>query len=225
MIETGTRKAGQEAANLALTVSEQLDSLMDTVQRLLRAPLPPELESALLVIENRGLALRATVRNALIQARRFAPRSTIIDAGRVLARAVEQAEPRARESGVHVLVGTTHDLPRIVGDPVTLEYAFLLVLLCAVGATKGHDNGLQILAEDVTDAGVSSVRVTITDDRPGPPLGELPDLGTPGGGFGLDVARDVIVDHGGRFEFGPSASGGFVVAMTLPASAGDGDPA
>jgi len=221
--EVALNSLGQETADLALTVNETLGSVLERAQFLLRTNLPPIVERELRRIEETSLECRASLRDAVSHGRREAPRSVVVDPEGLLLRAVEWVEPRARSAGVRITVGMDTDLPRVVGDPVALEHVVLLALLGALQEITGHCTEIHLMADEVWEFDVPQLRVTISDDRPGAPLGEMPHLGFPGNGLGLDVVRDVIVDHGGRFEMSSGKSGGLTVTLTLPGVTGTFD--
>jgi two-component system sensor kinase FixL len=139
----------------------------------------------------------------------------------VLSRALAFAEPVARVVGAHRVVALPASLPRVVGDPVAVEQALLLVLLASFRSAPGCPLEVTVTASCVDEEGRPVLRIVVSDDRPAPPLGIMPNLRRPGAGQGLDVSRDVILDHGGRMEVSAGHSGGYRVSITLPAAIGD----
>jgi signal transduction histidine kinase len=139
----------------------------------------------------------------------------------VLSRAIAFAESVARVVGARRVVAVPASLPRVVGDPVAMEQAILLVLLAAYRSAPGCPLEVTVTASVAVDEGQPVFRIIVADDRPAPPIGVMPNLRRPGESHGLDVSRDVVQDHGGRMEVSAGPSGGYRVTITLPVATGD----
>jgi len=117
-------------------------------------------------------------------------------------------------------------LPRIWGDRVQLQQVILNLILNAVEAMGGIDEGareLQISTE--TDAAGGAL-VTVRDTGPGldptsvDRLFEAFYTTKPGGmGMGLSICRSIIEAHGGRLWACANEPWGAVFQFTLPSHA------
>ena len=217
MSNSTTRTIDHSAADLALNLHDSLSALLARTRQLLRKEAAPEDARDLRQIERQALTCRAALRSAVAEENQAAPKSMVLRADEILTRALEWAEPRARAAGVRIGMALHPDLPRILGDPVTLEHAFLLVLVDALRDEEMGCAGMYITAETTSQAGRPAVRIVISDERLTPDFIPIPDLWTPGQSRGLAVARDVVVDHGGTFDIQGEPGGGLSVEIILPA--------
>lgn len=217
MPESTTHSLSLSAADLVLSLNESLSKLLARIQELQREVLPAGVARDLGRIEVQALGCREALRNAVAEERETAPRSMVLRAEEILIRALERAETHARTVGVRVSLALSPDLPRVLGDPVALEHAFLLVVADALHCVETGGAAIHVAVDATRREGCPVVRIVISDERPTPPFAPLPDLWAEGKAGGLAVSRDVIVDHGGSFSLHAQAGGGVVVEINLPA--------
>ena len=93
------------------------------------------------------------------------------DTGHAIARALAFAEPVARVVGARRIVTLPENLPRVVGDPVAVEQAFLLVLLASFRSAPGCPLEVTVTASSTHEEGGAVLRIVVADDRPAPPQG------------------------------------------------------
>jgi len=144
----------------------------------------------------------------------------------------------AQRSRVLVRTRLNRNLPPILGDRVQLQQVVLNLLVNAMEAMSGMEEGrrqLLVSTNKITDkkdpasatgssADKSSyVSVEVRDSGPGLLSGSLAQLFTAfyttkphGLGMGLAVSRSIIEAHGGRLEAFPNDGGGATFQFTLP---------
>ena len=191
---------GSTARQADAALEDSLLAIVSGLQRMIDSPSTPELSRELRRLESAGIASLHALQAFGLEGRGPLPLARPIDSSMVISRALAFAEPVARQVGARRVTAVPAVLPRVVGDPVALEQALLIVLLASYRSAAGCPLEVTVTAATTVDAGIPVLRILVADDRPAPPLGAIPDLRRPGEGFGLDVARDVVLDHGGRLD-------------------------
>lgn len=144
-------------------------------------------------------------REALTEARGLVASLAPVDPGAGLAEALRRlATSFERETGVRVTATT---------DAADLDRELEVVLLrCAQeGLANVRKHAHASAAEVRVGADAGAVTLEVQDDGVGPG-----DAAAGDGGFGLAGMRDRVALVGGRVEFGPGASGGTVLRVTVP---------
>lgn len=136
-----------------------------------------------------------------------------------------------RRQGIQVDLALDPDLPRVRGDQAGLSEAFSALLKNAVEAMPGGGvlkvgAGRHSLRREGSE--VSAILVEIADTGPGISAQDLPRLFEPGFttkveagtvrglGFGLAIAQQIIMAHGGEIEVQSQIGQGTTVKVTLP---------
>ncbi len=121
------------------------------------------------------------------------------------------------QAGLENLVfkGDRHDLEELLGNLID-------------NACKWAGSRIEVTGESLVSAdGGQLIGLTIEDDGPGIPAGEMRavlarghrlDEQTPGSGIGLNVACDIAELYGGTLDLDTSPSGGLRVRLVLPAA-------
>lgn len=149
-----------------------------------------------------------------------------VDLGRVVAAAVEQQRTQAVQAQVGLALNIAPRLPKIAGDPKTLERAVAAVLDNAIKfSPDGGDVYVDVSAE------ASSVCVTVRDHGVGIPPEAMPKifnrffhLDEVGGhlfrgvGLGLSIAKQVIEQHGGTVSAASEPGAGTTITIRLPSN-------
>jgi CheY-like chemotaxis protein/two-component sensor histidine kinase len=138
--------------------------------------------------------------------------------------------------GIAITLQLAGEAPRVLADPAQLEQVVLNLLVNARQALEVRLEGRApddpwhpslTISTRVTDGRVT---LTVTDNGPGIPAGDLPHIWDPfwttreegeGSGLGLSVVHSIVVAHGGTIE-ATSAEGSatsFMVALPLAAPA------
>jgi signal transduction histidine kinase len=158
------------------------------------------------------------------------------DVSAELRRIVAEFQPLADARGA-ILVAAIDTVPRVALQPDALRHIVLNLLDNAVKyGPRGQAVNVRLKRGDAGMRGCGDadcVRIEITDEGPGIPVGERARVWRPyqrggagqqtaGSGIGLSVVHDVVAQHGGRawVEDAPSGRGARFV-VTLPAL-GDG---
>jgi len=135
---------------------------------------------------------------------------------------------RLRALGIRLDAALANDLPEVYVQASQLQQVFYNLITNAVHAMEDvKGNGvLTVKTELVSDAGASSVRVTVSDTGPGIPE-ELWDRvfmrffttkpEGKGTGLGLPICKRIVQEHGGRLELMPTGGRGASFRFTLPA--------
>jgi PAS domain S-box-containing protein len=128
------------------------------------------------------------------------------------------------KSGVSVQTQLAEGLPLIQGDRVQLQQVILNLIINAVEAMSGADEGSRELLISTGNAGSDGLVVAVRDSGPGLTPASLEHLfeafytTKPDGlGMGLSICRSIIEAHGGRLWATANVPQGAVFRFTLPA--------
>jgi signal transduction histidine kinase len=157
------------------------------------------------------------------------------DVSAELRRIVAEFKPLADARGAK-LVAQIDEVPRVALQPDALRHIALNLLDNAVKYGPRGQTVQVCCAAGVRGSGATSeVRLEVTDEGPGIPLGDRERVWRPyqrgtqeqtaGSGIGLSVVHDVVTQHGGRawVEDAPSGRGARIV-VTLPALPDEAPP-
>ena len=143
-----------------------------------------------------------------------------VDVGRL----VKESVAAAVLSGASVTPVISSDLPRIDADPLRLRQA--LDNLVANAVTHSTTRGQVVVSARV---GEGEILLSVSDKGGGIPIEEQErifepgvrlDVGPPGSGIGLAVARAITEAHGGKLtvESAPGEGATFTLVLPLPKS-------
>jgi len=219
---------GQLTASVAHEVSQPIAAAVTNAQAALRwlGAQPPDLEEVRQalgrIIKNGGRAgdvigrIRALIKKAPPRRDRFDLNEAILDV-------IALTRSEVLKHGVSLKTQLPTGLPAVDGDRIQLQQVILNLILNAVEAMGGIDEGareLQISTE--TDA-AGGVLVAVRDTGPGldptsvDRLFEAFYTTKPGGmGMGLSICRSIIEAHGGRLWACANEPWGAVFQFTLP---------
>jgi PAS domain S-box-containing protein len=162
------------------------------------------------------------VRNLLVFAgsRRLVRKRVSVNA--VLTRVFGLRAPALRAASIELLHERNEALPRVQGDPLMLQQAFLNIVLNAEQAI-GMNGRLETKKAVLADP--PRIQVVIRDTGPGLPTDVLPRIFEPfyttkevgkGTGLGLAIAYGIIQEHGGQISASNHPDGGAVFTVQLP---------
>ncbi|HYF01424.1 MAG TPA: hybrid sensor histidine kinase/response regulator [Planctomycetota bacterium] len=173
------------------------------------------LERLLGLIENLLALAKGRFRPGVVKMARFALRPLVEEC-------VDSLRARARKKSLHVSVRWPRPAPMIRGDERQIHSVLTNVL---TNAEKFTPEGARILVQ-VSPPRQGRVRVTVTDNGPGPELSRrgiemfrsTDDPRTAGLGIGLTLARQILEAHGGSIRLERGRRGGARVSFDLPAA-------
>jgi PAS domain S-box-containing protein len=136
---------------------------------------------------------------------------------------IELTRSEAMKNGVLVQTELVEDLPPVQGDRVELQQVILNLILNAIEAMSGTNEGPRKLLITTERAEPGDVLVAVRDSGPGLAPGALENLfkafhtTKPSGlGLGLSISRSIVEAHDGRLWASPNAPRGAVFQFTLP---------
>ena len=223
---------GQFVAGIAHELNNPLQGVLGHIE-LLRATgaFPKEIRRDMQRIYREADRAAKIVRNLLVFAgsRRLVRRRTSVNA--TLSRVLALRAPAFRASNIEVTRRHDEKLPRIKGDPLLLQQAFLNIVLNAeqaIGAGGGRIETRTALREDGSH-GRGTVQVEIRDTGPGirpevlsrvfEPFYTTKEVGK-GTGLGLAITYGIIQEHGGHIVVSNHPEGGAVFTVQLPLEPG-----
>jgi PAS domain S-box-containing protein len=115
----------------------------------------------------------------------------------------------------------------ISGDEGLLRQAILNLVRNAAEAAGDRPSGVQVTVRGAVEqsGGRALQRLTIDDDGPGIPPGDLPKIFAPffttkptGTGLGLAIVQKIVIQHGGTIEARNRSEGGAEFSICLPMS-------
>ncbi|SIO48502.1 transcriptional regulator, TetR family [Bradyrhizobium erythrophlei] len=162
--------------------------------------------------------IRALVRKA-------PPRNVRLNINEAILEVVELTRTEAVKNWILVQTDLAAELPLIEADRVQLQQVLLNLIVNAVEAMSGADDGRRELLISTREAGPHGVLVAVRDSGPGLTREAAehrfdafyttkPD----GLGMGLSICRSIIEAHGGRLWASANAPHGAIFEFSIPAS-------
>lgn len=228
---------GQLTASIAHEVNQPLAAAVMSAQAALRwlETLPPDLSEVRRavdrVIENGGRAVDVIGRiRAVIN--KTPPRKSLFDLNEAVRDVLALTRSEARTHGVSVRTRLATDLPSVEGDRVQLQQVILNLIMNAIEAMSGVEEGARVLQLNTEPDGADGVLVRVGDSGPGLDPQNMARLfdafyttKPDGMGMGLAICRSIVEAHGGRLWASANAPRGAVFQLTLPARQAEADPA
>lgn len=140
---------------------------------------------------------------------------------------VERAVSEVRDAIPDVEITVSGEMEHISGDEALLRQALLNLVRNAAEAAGSQSFGGRVMVAGTveTNAGRPVQRITISDNGPGIPPGDLSRIFAPfyttkvnGTGLGLAVVQKIVLQHGGSVEARNRPEGGAELIVWLPAS-------
>jgi PAS domain S-box-containing protein len=223
---------GQFVAGIAHELNNPLQGVLGHIE-LLRATgaFPKEIRRDMQRIYREADRAAKIVRNLLVFAgsRRLVRRRTSVNA--TLSRVLALRAPAFRACNIEVTRRHDDKLPRIKGDPLLLQQAFLNIVMNAeqaIGADGGRIETRTAFRQDGSH-GRGTVQVEIRDTGPGirpellsrvfEPFYTTKEVGK-GTGLGLAITYGIIQEHGGQIIVSNHPEGGAVFTVQLPVEPG-----
>ena len=180
-------------------------------------------------IQNDCTRMNNLLESLMASARPIDPKIEIIDLDIYLHSIVDRWRPKFAKVNVNPRLSLEPGLPKIKGDPRSLDRVFTNLITNALDAMADKGDTLAINAVvDNKIAGYPSVEISITDNGPGIPEDVMSHLFAPymttrkkGTGLGLFLTKQIITAHKGSISVNSFPGGGTVFTIRLPADDGD----
>jgi two-component system sensor histidine kinase HydH len=213
---------GELSAGIAHEFKNSLATISGYAQMIRAESRGEPAENARLILEQTR-SLAHVVTEFLKFARPLDISSEEIALDSLLARTV--AEVRDSSPGVEISV--TGDFEHISGDDTLLRQALLNLVRNAAEAAGGQAFRGQVRLHGAVEqvAGRAMQRISISDNGPGIPSGDLAKIFVPfyttktnGTGLGLAIVQKIVLQHGGSVEARNKTEGGAELIVWLPSS-------
>jgi C4-dicarboxylate-specific signal transduction histidine kinase len=152
------------------------------------------------------------------------PRSDRFEINEAILEVIALTRGEAAKYAIAVRTRLADRLPLVHADRVQLQQVLLNLIINAVEALTGVNEGSRDLLISTEDADAEGVLVAITDSGPGLTAPNLERLfeafhtTKPGGlGMGLVICRSIVEAHGGRLWATSNAPRGAIFRFTTPA--------
>ncbi|HZZ30826.1 MAG TPA: ATP-binding protein [Phenylobacterium sp.] len=219
---------GQLTASIAHEVNQPITAAVINAQAALRwlVNSPPDLDGARQalgrVVDNgkRAGDVIGRIRAVIAKA---PPRTSRFDLNEAVADVIALIQGEALKHGVSVQTRFAGDLPPVVGDRVQLQQVILNLIMNAIEAMSGADDGARELRLSTEANAAGGACVAVRDSGPGldpqsaARVFEAFYTTKPDGmGMGLAICRSIVEAHGGQLWVSSNKPHGAVFQMTLP---------
>jgi signal transduction histidine kinase len=147
-----------------------------------------------------------------------------LDINEIILEVIALTRSEVHRNRVALQVPLLSDLPPISGDRIQLQQVILNLIINAIEAMSGVDEGPREVLVGSQKDDLDGVLVAVRDSGPGLDAEHLDHLfdafytTKPNGlGMGLAISRSIIEAHGGRLWATPNVPRGAVLQFTLPA--------
>jgi two-component system NtrC family sensor kinase len=179
------------------------------------------------IVEKNQTKISALVLDMLTISKEREPDLQPAQINRVVADVVELIEARAADLDVEITCQFASEVPILVFDPEGMHRAILNILTNAVDAAAENDQRGRVEITTVYLPAESKIRISISDNGPGIPHGEIETLFRPfvsskkgrGTGLGLAVSQKILNEHGGQILVDSTPGRGSRFDLELPAVA------
>jgi PAS domain S-box-containing protein len=219
---------GEMTASISHEINQPLGAMVNNANACLRwlaaAKLEEARQSAMLIAAD-GYRAGEIIARIRALAQKAPPRKDWLDINKTIQEVITLT--RSEVQGNHVSLKTRlgRNVPPILGDRIQLQQVLLNLMMNAIEAMRGIDEGLpRELWVDSEEVESTNVFVAVRDSGPGLDAESLNRLfetfyttKPEGLGMGLAISRSIIEAHGGRLWATANAPhGGAVFQFTLP---------
>jgi C4-dicarboxylate-specific signal transduction histidine kinase len=220
---------GQLSASIAHEINQPIAAAVTYADAALRwlGAHPPNLEevrTALRFILESGVRAGEVMDRIRSLVKKAPPQKDSLEINNVILEVIALTSREMEKNGISARIQLAESLPAIKGDRVQLQQVILNLLINAVEAMSGMDEGRPrelLISTATTDRGVL---VSVRDSGPGLTPESVERLfesfytTKPGGlGMGLSICRSIIEAHGGRLWACANEPRGAVFQFTLTA--------
>ena len=220
---------GQLLASIIHEVKQPIASTVINAQAALRflERRPPHLEQAQRVLAelvHDGMRASDIVDGIRALSQKAPSRKERLDINAAIRGVIELTRGEAVANGVSVQMDLAQGLPLIEGDRVQFQQVILNLILNAIEAMSGADDGTRELLISTGKAEPNGVHVGVRDSGPGLAPAALERVfdafyttKSSGLGMGLTICRSIIEAHGGRLWATGHTPRGAFLQFTIPA--------
>ena len=219
---------GQLTASIAHEVNQPIGAVVTNAQAALRwlnmqPPDPEEVRQALDRIVKAGRRAGDVISRMRALVRKAPPRKDPLDINDTIREVIALTRSELHRTGTLLQTQLADGLPLVPGDRIQLQQVMLNLILNAVEAMSGSDEGSRELLISTEEDGANGVRVAVRDRGPGLQPESLDRLfeafyttKPDGMGMGLSICRSIIEAHGGRLWATPNLPQGAAFQFSLP---------
>ena len=219
---------GQLTASIAHEVNQPIAAAVTNAQAALRwhnmqPSDPEEVRQALDRIVKAGRRAGDVISRMRALVRKAPPRKDQLDINDTIREVIVLTGSELRSSGTSLQTQLADGLPLVPGDRIQLQQVLLNLILNAVDAMSGSEEGSRKLLISTEENGANGVRIAVRDWGPGLKPESLDRLfdafyttKPDGMGMGLSICRSIIEAHGGRVWATTNVPQGAVLQFTLP---------
>jgi C4-dicarboxylate-specific signal transduction histidine kinase len=220
---------GQLSASIIHEVKQPIAATVINAQAALRflERRPPHLEQAQRVLAQLvqdGMRASDIVDGIRALSKKAPSRKEHLDVNAAIRGVIELTRGEAAANGVSVQMDLAQGLPLIEGDRVQFQQVILNLILNAIEAMSGADEGTRELLISTGKAEPNGVHVGVRDSGPGLAAAALERVfdafyttKSSGLGMGLTICRSIIEAHGGRLWATGHTPRGAFFQFTIPA--------
>jgi PAS domain S-box-containing protein len=219
---------GQLTASIAHEVNQPIAAVVTNAQAALRwlnmqPPDPEEVRQALDRIVRNGKRAGDVIGRIRALVAKVAPRKDRLDINDTIREVIALTRSELHRTGTSLQTQLADGLPLVPGDRIQLQQVMLNLILNAVEAMSGSDEGSRELLISTEEDGANGVRIAVRDWGPGLKPESVDRLFDPfyttkpdGMGMGLSICRSIIEAHGGRLWAAINVPQGAIFQFTLP---------
>ncbi|MCX6538964.1 MAG: ATP-binding protein [Acidobacteria bacterium] len=215
---------GHLVAGIAHELNNPLQAVLGHVELLQRSHrFSAMVSSGLRLVYRESDRAARIVRNLLVLAGSGHVVQRPVSVNAALRRALALRASACRRAKITVVRRLSESVPKVAGDAVLLQQAFLNLILNAEQALEGRAGRIEVRSS--YSASRKLVAVEVKDSGSGIAPDVLPRVFDPffttkdvGSGLGLTMTLRIIREHGGDVVAAPRGSGGAVFTVHLPAA-------
>lgn len=217
---------GQIAASLAHEIGTPLNAISGHVQLLSRShPDHRDTQRRVEIIQAQLSFIIGIVKSLLSRTQPPRAERRSVDLNALVRELLWLVKPTLDAHDISVAVNLSEDLPELPGDHDGLQQVFLNLVNNSVDAMP--EGGWLEITTSLDEAG-RVVELLFRDSGEGIPPAALDHVFEPmwttkpsGSGFGLAIAREIMVGHGGQIEAVGGGGRGAAFRLTLPLAGGE----
>ena len=216
---------GQFVAGIARELNNPLQGVLGHIELLnATGEMPRELQREFRTVSREAERAAKIVRNLLVFAGSHRLNRRRLSLNAVISRALALRTEACLSAGIDVARNYDARLPRLHGDALLLQQAFLNILINAEHAVADNGKGRIEISTSLDSARRTAV-IQIRDTGKGIPTDVLPRIFDPfyttkdvgqGTGLGLTITYGIIQEHGGQILAANQPTGGAVFTVELP---------